>query len=471
MNSTWDAVLSNTLLFLLIFGLSATVNFDSLRQQTKNKRAYATGLCIQYILMPLVGFSVVKLFTVFDDNHNFTPAMGLILLVVTSSPGGSLSNWWCSTFNAELSLSVAFSAVSSIASIALLPANVFLYTFLVYRNEEWETKTTDGSTATTDQSKVLQSLDFVTILITLGLALLAMGLGIAFGYYNDTPRAHGIAHRIGSASGVILIVFSVVLTSGSKGEGTAWYSQDWSLFVATVVPCCFCIVASHCLARANKLTPPEAVAMTIECCYQNMAIALSVAISMFDDPVQRAQAVAVPLVYGIADAVLVFLYCLYAWKAGWTKAPASENICVVISKSYEIKRDHGEVDPSNVTHDIAANVDELAKASESTVDDTSPPEEDVEQARAENEAQVDSSDEHHPLDNDNHGARGANPNELSSNAPVAPLDQQPQEAETMVTATDNGVLCSALELCSGWSSKATDNDAPTVILDNARGHR
>ncbi len=74
------------LLFALIFGMSATVDIKALLAQMKNRRAIMTGCFLQFIVMPLLGFMVVK---ALDLNET----MGITLLVVTSSPGGSYSNW------------------------------------------------------------------------------------------------------------------------------------------------------------------------------------------------------------------------------------------------------------------------------------------------------------------------------------------------------------------------------------------
>ena len=76
----------NLLLFALIFGMSATVDIKSLVAQMKNKKAIMTGCFLQFGIMPLLGFMVVK---ALDLNET----MGITLLVVTSSPGGSYSNW------------------------------------------------------------------------------------------------------------------------------------------------------------------------------------------------------------------------------------------------------------------------------------------------------------------------------------------------------------------------------------------
>mmetsp|Transcript_2712 Transcript_2712/g.3841 ORF Transcript_2712/g.3841 Transcript_2712/m.3841 type:complete len:87 (+) Transcript_2712:252-512(+) len=76
----------NFLLFLLVFGMSATVDIGCLVSQLKNKKAICTGIFLQFFVLPLLGFLVVKILKL-DE------AVGVTLLVVTSSPGGSYSNW------------------------------------------------------------------------------------------------------------------------------------------------------------------------------------------------------------------------------------------------------------------------------------------------------------------------------------------------------------------------------------------
>ncbi len=79
-------VSGNILLFALVFGMSATVDIKALKAQMKNKKAILTGCFLQFGLLPLLGFAVVK-------SLQLNEAMGITLLVVTSSPGGSYSNW------------------------------------------------------------------------------------------------------------------------------------------------------------------------------------------------------------------------------------------------------------------------------------------------------------------------------------------------------------------------------------------
>ena len=75
---------------------------------------------------------------------------------------------------------------------------------------------------------------------------------------------------------------------------------------------------------------PKRVALVIETCNQNNAIAMSVAITMFcHNPTQRAVAVAVPNFYAVVEIVTIA-----AWRVGWTKAPKTDNICKVLYPYY-----------------------------------------------------------------------------------------------------------------------------------------
>jgi len=89
MDFDWDMmrnIFSHILLFLMIFGFGMTVSVQNLKIQMKNRVALATGIFLQFAVMPFLGFLIVKILDLdFPE--------GITLLVLTSSPGGSYSNW------------------------------------------------------------------------------------------------------------------------------------------------------------------------------------------------------------------------------------------------------------------------------------------------------------------------------------------------------------------------------------------
>ena len=146
-------LLGNVLLFFLVFGMSATVTTESIKSQLKNQKAILTGIVLQFLMLPILGFVTVKLL-------DLDETMGITLLVVTSSPGGSYSNWWCSMFNADLALSVTMTTISTLLSIVMLPVNLLLYANHAY------------------EADVVAALDWEALFMSLFIVISAIGLGL-----------------------------------------------------------------------------------------------------------------------------------------------------------------------------------------------------------------------------------------------------------------------------------------------------
>jgi len=221
-------------------------------------------------------------------------------------------------------------------SIGLLPANLLFYSWLAFVVVMPED---DGN-----DIHILDALDLQSIFISLGVVMAAIILGLYAGFVYSSPKFHKRANQFGTICGLLLIVFSGFLGSGGGGGQTNFWSLHWSFYIGTAFPCVMGMLLANIISRGFKLSLPETVAISIECCYQNVGIATSVAATMFSDPTARTQAISVPLFYGLVEAVLIAIYCVWAWKVGWTRAPADEKLCVVITRTYEIEEEDGDDD-------------------------------------------------------------------------------------------------------------------------------
>ena len=117
-SDAWLGIVAYCLTFTLVFGLSASVDVRSFGAKFKRLTGILLGMACQFVLLPLLGLCTVLLF-------DLEPVTGITLLVVTSSPGGSYSNWWCSLFNADLALSVAMTTASSVRCLAIHTLGAF----------------------------------------------------------------------------------------------------------------------------------------------------------------------------------------------------------------------------------------------------------------------------------------------------------------------------------------------------------
>lgn len=220
-------------------------------------------------------------------------------------------------FNADLALSVTMTGLSTILSIFMLPLNLVIYASGSYSNE------------------VVQSLDWFALVLSLFVVIGGIAAGIGCSAWQNSTRFNLLANKAGNLAGVALVLYSALVSSSS--EDASLWSEDAKFYFGVAIPAVVGVSLATFLATKANLDKPERVSVAVEGCYQNTGIATSVAITMFEGA-DLATAVGVPLYYGIVEAVLLACYCLVCWKIGWTKAPANENVCVVIATSYEVEK-------------------------------------------------------------------------------------------------------------------------------------
>eukprot|EP00980_Cylindrotheca_fusiformis_P028739 scaffold22641_cov206-Cylindrotheca_fusiformis.AAC.9 len=299
----------NVLLFLLVFGMSATVDIGSMHEQLRNRNAILLGVFCQFILLPFLGFVIVRLF-------QLDASIGITLLVVTSSPGGSYSNWWCSMFNADLALSVTMTAISTLLSVGTLPGNLLLYANMAYAAD------------------VADELDWGSLFLSLAVVISAISLGLFCSWRTHSYKFNVYANKAGNIAGFALIIFSATVANTGEAGSKIW-SRGWSFYAACALPCLLGLLFASGLASAADLKKPERLAVAVECCYQNVGIATSVALAMFGGQ-ELNQAMGVPLFYGMVEALFVGIYCIIGWKAGWSKAPPDVPFWKMLFTSYEV---------------------------------------------------------------------------------------------------------------------------------------
>ena len=225
-------------------------------------------------------------------------------------------------------------ALSTMLSVIMLPVNLIIYASSSY------------------SSAVVKSLDWYALFMSLFVVIGGISSGLfCSAYFKDAPaKAHHIhkaANRFGNVAGICLITYSI-LVSSSDHKAALW-DQEWQFFVGIATPAVIGITIATFLASSFKLDKPERVAVAVESCYQNTGIATSVAVVMFDgDKDSLAEAISVPLFYGMVEAGLLAVFCLICWKAGWTKAPADEKLCVILATSYECEEEEAVAQATNI---------------------------------------------------------------------------------------------------------------------------
>ena len=317
-DSIWNAI-SIVLLFCLVFGMSATVDMVALQHQLQNKQAIFTGLVLQFGIMPLLGFVMVM-------TLNLDFATGITLLIVTSSPGGSYSNWWCSLFNADLALSVTMTAISTLVSSIFLPMNLYLYTKLAYQSksthDENEQENNDNNENNENNDDIiLPTMQWSSLIFALFVVLCAIGLGLLASAAYREANFNLRMNQLGNVAGIMLIVVSAILSNvgddGGDTPTTRLYNREWQFYLGVALPCILGLLLANVVVTTGcwRLDKPERVTVAIECCYQNVGIATSIALTMFDGT-DQTKAVAVPFLLWTCSSCCV-ARVLYMCLEGW----------------------------------------------------------------------------------------------------------------------------------------------------------
>lgn len=223
-----------------------------------------------------------------------------------------------SIFNADLALSVTMTAISTILSLGFLPLNVYIYSSILYSPE------------------VLKSFDWYSLGISLVVVICAVtfGLYVSFRSINmdNGTKIRSIANKVGNVAGLGLILFTSLAPEGGRIDLSG---RSLKFYFGTILPIIFGLVASIIISTLARLKTPERITVAVECVYQNTGIAMTSCLALFSGEDQK-NALAVPFWYTGMQTTFVGLYCLAAWKIGWSKAPANENIFKVLLQSYEV---------------------------------------------------------------------------------------------------------------------------------------
>ncbi len=122
------------------------------------------------------------------------------------------------------------------------------------------------------------------------------------------------------------------------------------------MPCVVGLFLTNIVAIIMGLEKPQAVTLSVECSYQNIAIATTAVFSIFgQNPIHLSQALAVPLFYGFVEIVFVGMYCMVVWKLGWTYAPTDASLCKVMCETYGPEKSYSNPNFNSTSSDSEIN--------------------------------------------------------------------------------------------------------------------
>jgi BASS family bile acid:Na+ symporter len=275
----------------LVFAVALDLTWAQFQRVLRRPEAPLIGLVAQYLILPSVAFAVGRM-TVEK------PSIALGLLLVTCCPAGALSNYLTGVARGSVATSVSMTAISTLFSIAVTPV---LFAFWAAMNPD--TKAVLQTIAIDPKRVIVTLLIMLVVPVTAGMLVRA----------KRPETAHRIrlwSRRI--AGGVFAVVVAILLLGNVKVLGTFASSALPPVLVTFAIA----VAVGWGLARASGLVAADRRAVTLEVAFQNVALAIGLAVVFF------------PTLAGVAvTAILwgvVHLTLGSALAALWMRMPIAE---------------------------------------------------------------------------------------------------------------------------------------------------
>lgn len=313
---SWAATIGCVLIFILKCSMPAILETSDVSDACRKVRPITMGIFCQFIIMPLSGAFCARCL-------RLSSVQGIALLIATSCPGGSFSNWLCHIFNGDLALSISMTGVSTFVGMIFVPISIFSYSRLLYDKD------------------VMTACQWFGIVVSLATLLAGLVVGLGLSKVLQGPQWRDRFAAIGALCGLSL--FGLILAISSSGnesahETTPPWKKPWWLYAGLLITIAGAMSLSLLLASAPmlKLTNPERLAAVFEVVYQNTALGGVIVLQVFEGDA-RVEAAAVIMIYAIFQNLLLGVFGVAAHYAGWSLASPGTSLSQALITNFQKK--------------------------------------------------------------------------------------------------------------------------------------
>ncbi|WP_143873693.1 bile acid:sodium symporter family protein [Catenovulum sediminis] len=265
-------------LFIIMLGMGLSLKLTDFSRVLLQPKAAIIGIACQMLLLPLVGFIFVWLFSLQAEL-----AVGLMLL--TFCPGGVTSNMYSYLANGDTALSISLTAVVSLFAPFTIPL-LTVWMMELFMNESQHFSLPIG--------KTMIQLSAITLLPV------AIGMWL----HRQFPV---FAHKADKPVKALSLIFLFLIIAGivaNEWENMAGYFVATGL--ATLSLNVTTLMLGFYLAKQFGLNKRQSTSIGIEVGIQNGTLALLVANSILQNPVMTTPAITYSLLMFVTGAVFAY---------------------------------------------------------------------------------------------------------------------------------------------------------------------
>jgi bile acid:Na+ symporter, BASS family len=282
--------------FVIMFTVGTGLTLTDFRQVAGTPRTVVVASLTHMVCLPLAGLIVVLLLPL----NEFVVAG---VLLIAACPGGSIANFYVYLARANVALAVILTGISCLAAMMTMPLVMMGFASIMNVPEAFQ-------------------VPVKPLLQTLGLFLvLPILLGMVLRYARPAfVVRHDRWLRGGSLTLLVALIIQVLWQAPEAL--TLDLAQTLQAGAAMAV---LAVLAGMLLGRLLKLVPGDFWAVVIRMMVQNIALATTIAVSVYHQPRFASFAVAYFLMQ-VPIAVVLILFCLRKNTIGTTTLPQPSKI-------------------------------------------------------------------------------------------------------------------------------------------------
>ena len=255
------------LVLLLMTGLGATLTPTGLAAVLKRPKGVVIGLLSQFGWMPLVAFVLAKLL-------GLPAAMALGLVIVGCTPGGTTSNLFTYYARADVGLSVAMTACSTLVAVVAMPLLLAVYA--------------------APFAGVELAIPYGSIATTLAVVLVPVMIGMAV--RRRSVAAAKVVERVGSVAGAGVLL--LLVATGLLRNGRLLWEATWAMYAAALGLGVLGFGLGYVSAKVAGMSAHGRRAVAFETGIQNSPLALAIIVASFSTA-RQAEIMWLPLMYAL----------------------------------------------------------------------------------------------------------------------------------------------------------------------------
>ena len=276
MNIVTDVILPLALAFIMfVLGLGLT-GADFLRV-VKQPRDFFVGGISQIILLPIIAFILVKLWSL-------SPELAIGVMIIAAAPGGVTSNILTAFAKGDVALSVSFTAIISLISVITVP-------IIVINSAEYFG----------DDVKNISVIAKAILMFMLVTVPLIIGMLLKRFVPNFVLKFEPIAKKTS------IVLFVLVLLGAIAAERKHVIDYFAQAGLVTFVLNLLMMIVAYFIAHLLATGPAQKKCITIECGLQNGTLAIFVANEFFGGGKYVIPAATYSLIMFATSLIFVYL--------------------------------------------------------------------------------------------------------------------------------------------------------------------